>query len=285
MIDQDILDRHVGRETRAKDFVDPERMQRLAGLLDHEWSPGDQLPPLAHFVLFRPDAVQSRLGEDGHPLREPGSMLPDIPLPRRMWAGSRIRFAAPLEPGMPVRRASRLAKAVAKSGSSGDLVFCTVQHEIRSIDRDEILIEEEQDLVYRGAHEGGGLASRPAIAPEFEPEENRFVSADPVMLFRYSALTYNSHRIHYDREYAREVEGYQGLVVHGPLLATLLFDHLERLAGPRRIESFAFRAMSPSFDDEELALGASLDGDTARLSITNSVGLALSGRAGLVAGA
>ncbi len=281
MTDEEILARHVGREETAHDHVDPERMRRLAALLDRDWQPGDALPPLAHFVLFRPDARQSRLGEDGHPLRDAAGMLPAISLPRRMWAGSRIRFEAPLESGMALVRTSRLTKAVAKSGRSGAMAFCTVEHTIRAQGGDAPLMVEEQDLVYRDAHCGPDLAPRRAPEPEFAPEHTVGFAPGPVELFRYSALTFNSHRIHYDADYARAVEGYRDPVVHGPLLATKLFAHLRDIADGRRIAEFAFRAVSPSFVGEELALGASVEGDAVRLSVTHGDGLAVSGEARL----
>ena len=145
------------------------------------------------------------------------------------------------------------------------------------------LITEEQDIVYRQAHEGPQFARRPAIELEFVPDATRPVTLGAVELFRYSALTFNAHRIHYDRDYARQVEGYRDLVVHGPLLATLAFDHLTQVAGGRRISEFSFRAVSPSYDGEALVLGALVEGDEAKISVTNPAGLALSGNARLEA--
>lgn len=275
MIEKDLLNRHIGREQAAKDVVDPERLTRLAALLDSEWSPAEEVPPLSHFVLFRPEQRQSAMGKDGHPVRNPEGMLPDIALPRRMWAGSRIRFERPLFPGAQLQRRSKLASATAKNGKSGNLVFCTVEHEIRELDSTKLLIREQQDIVYRGAHKGPALAERPAVESDFEPDSTRAFRVGSVELFRYSALTFNAHRVHFDRDYAREEEGYQGLVVHGPLLATLLFDHLSQAAEGRRIAEFSFRAASPSFDEEELTLGASIDGNSAKLSVTNPAGLAM----------
>lgn len=281
MIDEAMISQHVGRTETRLDIADPERLQRLSALLDQSWTVGSGIPPLGHFVLFRPDERQSRLGGDGHPMREPSGMLPAIDLPRRMWAGSRIRFEAEMAPGAALVRTSRLTSATPKSGKSGAMVFCTVVHEIRLQESGALVIQEEQDIVYREAHCGPDLAPRPAVEPTFIPEQVRSLQVDPVMLFRYSALTFNSHRIHYDRDYARTDEGYPGLVVHGPYLATLLFEHLARCTPGRRVATFAFRAVSPSFDGEVLTLGATITGDTAELSVTGPCGLALSGKAQL----
>lgn len=280
MNEEALLASHIGREQHCEDSADPERLLRLAALLDRRWTPADGMPPLGHFVLFRPDDPESRIGPDGHPLRDPEGMLPAIAPPRRMWAGSCIRFLRTVQPGSVLVRRSRLTSAVAKSGKSGNMVFCTVEHEIAEPGGDT-LIAEEQDIVYREAHSGPGLAPRPAIPPAFEPEFTSKRTVGPVELFRYSALTFNSHRIHYDRDYARDAEGYQGLVVHGPLLATLLFDHLAQVAGGRRIAAFSFRAVSPSFDGEEMTFGATIDGDKAQLCVINPAGLALTGEARL----
>jgi len=278
MITTEMLQPYVGREQRSADVVDPERMTRLAALLGRRWNPDDRIPPLGHFLLFRPDEIQPRIGPDGHPLRDPDGMLPAIDLPRRMWAGSRIRFEQELRPGMVVTRRSRLASAVPKSGQSGSMVFCTVVHEIAD-ETGRLLITEEQDIVYREAHAGPQIAVRPSVPPRFEPQEISSVTADPVMLFRYSALTFNAHRIHYDREYAAGDEGYQGLVVHGPLLATLLFDHLRDVSSGRRVLEFSFRGITPAFDGEQLVLGSKMENDRALLSVTHSSGLGMTAEA------
>ncbi|WP_445948780.1 FAS1-like dehydratase domain-containing protein [Sphingorhabdus sp.] len=282
MIEEELLNGHIGREELAEDIVDPERLTRLAALLDRDWSPDEEVPPLAHFVLFRPAQRQSVLSNDGHAMRNPDGMLPALPLPRRMWAGSRMRFERPLVSGARIQRRSKLVSATTKSAKSGSLVFCTVEHEIRHSDSAELLITEQQNIVYRGGHEGPGLAKRPEIEPDFKPESTRYFRVGSVEMFRYSALTFNGHRIHYDRDYARKEEGYQGLVVHGPLLATMLFDHVSQVAQGRRIAEFSFRALSPSFDEEQLTIGASIDGSSAKFCVTNPAGLAMTGQAKLV---
>lgn len=271
----------LGREETREDSADPERLARLAALLDRDWAPGGQPLPLAHFLYFRPDARQSRLGADGHPRNGGDGILPDAGLPRRMWAGSRIRFAGAIPVGAELTRRSRLVRATPKQGRSGRMVFCTVEHDIHVRGDDQPAIREAQDLVFREAHAGGEVAPRPQIAPEWTPDTSRAMSVDAVQLFRYSALTFNAHRIHYDRAYAREVEGYAGLVVHGPYLATLMFDHLQQACRDRAISEFSFRASSPLFDGEEFTVGSRCEGEDVFLSIVGPMGLAMQGTARL----
>lgn len=207
---------------------------------------GTPIPALWHWACFAPVAPAHELGPDGHPLR--GGFLPSVPLPRRMWAAGDLSFhRAPLV-GEPLLRQSRVLDVQHKSGRSGELVFVIVQHEIRV--GGEPCISERQHIVYRGAD--AGLAAKPLEAPDNE-EVREDVSPDPVMLFRYSALTFNGHRIHYDRDYATAEEGYPGLVVHGPLLATLLAGLLERHQD-RPLKHFAFKAVRPAFAGEPLSL-------------------------------
>jgi 3-methylfumaryl-CoA hydratase len=281
MFDETLLHAHVGRAEIRNDVADPERLLRLAALLDRPWTAADGMPPLGHFLLFRPDDCQSRLGEDGHPMRDETGMLPPLPLPRRMWAGSRIRFAQPIPVGAPLVRRSRLVSAKVKIGNSGPMVFCTVEHRILQLAGEDLLILEEQDIVYRAADGTSAPPTAAVINPPFTPDHSRNLRADPIMLFRYSALTFNSHRIHYDRDYARGVEGYSGLVVHGPLLATLLFDHLVHCAGGRWVTEFNFRAVSPAFDSDDLTLGMRAEGDVAELSVVGPAGLVMKGTARL----
>ena len=186
----------------------------------------------------------SDVGPDGHPKR--GDFLPPVPLPRRMWAGSRLVFPSPLRIGDALRRTSRVVDVSVKEGRSGTLVFVTVRHEI---DRgDERLLFDEHDIVYRGIAPAGTAASAHKQAPQ-DHLWIRTIEPTPVLLFRYSALTYNSHRIHYDQPYVTDIEGYPGLIVHGPLLATLLLDLLLRERPSARVKRFEFRAVSALFDD------------------------------------
>jgi len=233
-----------------RDIAARRPVELLAALLDHAeplWRP-DELPPLAHWLLFPPRERQSQLGADGHPARK------DDGLPRRMWAGSRVAFHAPVPLGVEVVRETSELRRVDKTGRSGRMQFVTLQHRISVGGR--LAIEEEQDLVYReAARPGVSAAAPPPETPATRPSLVREVRAGPVQLFRFSALTYNSHRIHYDREFAASVEGYPGLVVHGPLMATLLMDlFLQRNAGAD-LANFAFRALRPVFDIDPFTLG------------------------------
>jgi 3-methylfumaryl-CoA hydratase len=205
--------------------------------------PGDALPPLWHWLYFLPCERQSEIGADGHAKR--GGFLPPVPLPRRMWAGGRLEFLQPLRIGHAVTRTSRIADISAKQGRSGSLVFVRVRHEIGN-EAGTALIEEH-DIVYRDEPQPGATVAEPTPAATDE-QFARTIHPDPVLLFRYSALTLNGHRIHYDRSYVTEIEGYPGLVVHGPLIATLLMDLLRREKPEARVARFAFKAMSPLFD-------------------------------------
>lgn len=233
-----------GRVETLTEVIALQPVRALAALLDreHEYQAGDELPPPAHWLYFLPAARQSELGSDGHPKR--GGFLPPVSLPRRMWAGSRIDFHRPLRVGETISRTSRIAAVDSKQGRSGALVFVRVVHEIRA--GDAVAISEEQDIVYRDAPQPGLVtASTPAPG---EALWQREVVPDPVLLFRYSALTFNAHRIHYDRPYATQVEHYPGLVVHGPLIATLLLDLVRRSVPGATVRRFSFRAVSPLFD-------------------------------------
>ncbi len=244
-LDEAHLRSWIGREERVADVVTRAPVAALSATLDRDDPPphdGALLPPLWHWLYFLPHARQSELGEDGHAKR--GGFLPPVPLPRRMWAGGRLRFLAPLHVGESVQRVSRIADVTVKRGRSGTLAFVLVRHEIRT--PMGVAIEEEHDIVYRDAPAPGEAAPPGKPAPETAAWE-RVVTPDDVLLFRYSALTFNGHRIHYDRRYVTEIEGYPGLVVHGPLLATLLLDLHRRNAGGE-VRAFHFRALRPVFD-------------------------------------
>lgn len=261
-MDLDHLQQWIGRTERNVDRVDAARVVQLAATLDRDdvqGRAGDPLPPLWHWMFFAPAAPASQLGPDGHPRR--GGFLPPVPLPRRMWAGGRLSFERPLRVGDEIVRASRIADVQGKQGRSGSLVFVTVQHEIS--DASGVAIREEHDIVYRdepkptagsaaaGPDAGGvqAAASAAQAADGGEAEDfARRVVPDPVLLFRYSAVTFNGHRIHYDRSYVTGVEGYPGLVVHGPLIATLLLDLLRRERPSARVARFSFKAVRPLFD-------------------------------------
>jgi 3-methylfumaryl-CoA hydratase len=234
----------IGRAEASDDTIGAAPIVALSALLDREDPPpraGDAIPPLAHWLLFLPTHRQSALGPDGHGAR--GEFLPPVPLPRRMWAGSRLDFLRPLAIGETVRRVSRIAAVTVKEGRSGPLVFVTVRHEVSGASG--LAVADEHDIVYRG--ETGPAVTPPVPAPSGEAW-SREIRPDPVLLFRYSAVTFNGHRIHYDHPYATTVEGYAGLVVHGPLVATLLVDLLLRNRPGTDLARFSFRARRPLFD-------------------------------------
>jgi 3-methylfumaryl-CoA hydratase len=248
-LDLDALRKWVGRTETSDDVVSVFPVAALNATLDRDEPrprAGDPLPPLWHWLYFLPVYRHSEAGPDGHMRR--GGFLPPVPLPRRMWAGSRVRFQRPLRVGDAIRRISTVADITHKSGRSGDLVFVVVRHEVSA--DDGIAVAEEHDIVYREPPRGGRSSGEPppAATPPNSPAWERLVQPDPLLLFRYSALTFNGHRIHYDRSYVTEVEGYRGLVVHGPLLATLMLDLVRRERPEAVVTAFRFRALRPVFD-------------------------------------
>jgi len=255
----------VGRREVAEEVLDPFPSRGMAVLLDRDpqaFSPGVPLPPGWHWLHFKPLVRRSQLGPDGH--ERLGSFLPPVPLGRRMWAGGTLAFPGELRVGDRARRVSTVASVVEKEGRSGRLVFVTVRHRVET--ERGLGVEETQDIVYRegpssggapaGARPPGAPSAPPAPPPEgplppAPPDWSEPFTADAVDLFRYSALTFNGHRIHYDPEWATGVEGFPGLVVHGPLLATLLLDPATRHGhGRHRLHRFEYRAVSPLFAGE-----------------------------------
>lgn len=255
-------DAWIGRTETSADHIGSTPIRLLRGTLDdeHASAPPAHLPPLWHWLYFLPGERQSNIGPDGHPRR--GGFLPPITLPRRMWAGGRLRFLRPLAVGAAVTRLSTIQQIQVKSGRSGQLVFVTVLHEIG--DDAGVAIREEQDIVYRDAPAAGAPAPQPTPAPVDE-QYSRAVTPDPVLLMRFSALTFNGHRIHYDRPYAMQEEGYPGLVVHGPLIATLLMEELRRNHPGKTIRGFEFKAVSPLFDTAAFSVNGKVAGNTAQL--------------------
>jgi 3-methylfumaryl-CoA hydratase len=257
----------VGRSESVWDRIGATPVNALNATLDHEAAPaadGDALPPLWHWLYFLPLHRQSDIGADGHAKR--GGFLPPVPLPRRMWAGSQFEFRSPVRVGDVVERKSTIADVTEKDGRTGKLVFVKVRHEVRCNGATEPAILETHDIVYRepkGAHD---VEPPPQPAPTGAAWQREIVP-DDVLLFRYSALTFNGHRIHYDRKYVTEVEGYPGLVVHGPLIATLLMDLVRRNAPEADVASFRFRAVRPTFDLHAFRVNGQLqaDGKTIKL--------------------
>ena len=238
----------VGRRETSVDTIGATPVVALNATLDHppmNVASGMALPPLWHWLYFLPMYRQSEIGDDGHATR--GGFLPPVPLPRRMWAGSRIEFRLPLRVGDAVERTSTIAEVTQKEGRTGRLVFVKVRHELRLKDAAETAVDEVHDIVYREAKKPTDVEPEPMPAPVGATWQ-REIDPDAVLLFRYSALTFNGHRIHYDRRYVTEVEGYPGLIVHGPLIATLLLDLLRREAPEADVAAFSFRAVRPTFD-------------------------------------
>lgn len=244
-VDVDNLRQWIGKQEHRSDLVTRVPLQALSATLDQQadWPDGQPIPPLWHWLFFLPLHRQSMLGSDGHPLR--GGFLPPVPLPRRMWAASELVFHQALEVGQSIDRTSTIEDVQLKSGRSGSLVFVKVRHHITS--GGLLAIDEVHHIVYRDQPSPLASAAAGEAAPS-SPLWSRTVVPDDVLLFRYSALTFNGHRIHYDRRYAIEAEGYPGLVVHGPLLATLLLDLLGEHLPHARVRAFEFRALQPIFD-------------------------------------
>jgi 3-methylfumaryl-CoA hydratase len=240
----DYIDPTTTRTDSTADFVAQTSAAALGATLDYEAAPraGDPLPHLWRWIFFRPVVRQSQIATDGHPAK--GDFLPDLGLPRRMWAGGRLRFHAPLTVGSSITRDSTIVNVSEKEGRSGKLAFVTVKHEIR-VDG-SLAIHEEQDIVYRESAIQGVAPPSPTAAPSDELWHQEIMPTE-VLLFRYSALAFIGHRIHYDKPYATEVEGYPDLVVHGPLIATLLMDLLRRNHPQSTVLDFSFRAVRSSF--------------------------------------
>ncbi len=273
------LQEWVGRSETTRDWIAPERCRAMQATLDRMDPPlgeGDPLPPLWHWLYFWAIAPRSGLGRDGHPAL--GGFLPPVGTARRMWAGSRVRFPGPLRIGDHAERVSTIANVTAKTGRTGRLVFVTARHEIAGSDGPAII--DEHDIVYR-EDVGAGAAGRPGAPAPADAAYADEIKPDPTLLFRYSALTFNGHRIHYDRDYATGVEGYAGRVVHGPLLATLMVGLAVRSWPQRRIAGFEFRGQRPVIDTDPFKVCASpRDDDCLDLWVADANGwLAMKGSA------
>ncbi|MDP3616262.1 MAG: MaoC family dehydratase N-terminal domain-containing protein [Rhodoferax sp.] len=257
----------VGKTDTLNDDITAAPVRGLSATLDRDDPsplPGTALPPLWHWLYFVPQPRQREIGPDGHAKR--GGFLPPVPLPRRMWAGGRLQWfqANPLVVGDAVKRVSRIESVTHKAGRSGDLLFVLVKHEVHNARG--LALSEEHDIVYRAAAQPGDPVPQPVAAEQGAAWQREVVPND-VLLFRYSALTFNGHRIHYDRKYVTEVEGYPGLIVHGPLIATLLVDLVRVHAPGAFIKAFNFKAVRPTFDLHPFKLHGqpSGDGKTVRL--------------------
>lgn len=248
----------VGREQRAEDRLDEGLAARWLATFDLPRPHPAIMPQGIHFALCTPDAPTGTLGEDGHPARDDSadSFLPPFPLPRRMWASSTIRFQMPIAIGAVIERRSKVTAIRQKQGSSGPLAFVDVSHE--TFANGSLAVVETQSIVYReAAGTGPDLSPPPLGEASFSPEgwdAHRTLTPDARLLFRYSALTFNTHRIHYDAPYAESIERYRGLVVHGPLTASLLLQLAAAELGANRLRSFSFRGLSPAIAGEPLHL-------------------------------
>lgn len=255
----------IGRSETRADQIGPTPLLALNATLDHPERAvpaGTPLPPLWHWLYFLPLHRHSEIGPDGHARR--GGFLPPVPLPRRMWAGSQLDFRAPVRVGDAVERTSTIADVAVKEGRSGPLVFVKVRHEVRCNGGTDPAIVEYHDIVYREAKRPGDAEPPPQAAPAGAQCSREWVP-DDVLLFRYSALTFNGHRIHYDRRYVTEVEGYPGLVVHGPLIATLLLDLVRRQWPEADVAAFRFKALKPTFDGRPMRVNGARQGDEMKL--------------------
>ena len=257
----------IGRTETLHDTLHPTPVAALHATFDHAQvsvEAGTALPPLWHWLYFLPLHRQSEIGPDGHARR--GGFLPPVPLPRRMWAGSQLQWLAPIRVGDQVSRTSTIADVSTKTGRTGALVFVKVRHEVRCNGAAGPALVEFHDIVYREAQRPDDVPPPPQAAPT-DAAWRRELVPDDVLLFRYSALTFNGHRIHYDRRYVTEVEGYPGLVVHGPLIATLLLDLLQRERPDARVTGFQFKALRPTFDGRPMSVNGqpSADGRSVRL--------------------
>jgi len=273
----------IGKSETRSDVITAGPVAALSGTLDREDpppQPGDPLPLLWHWLFFLDSHRASELGPDGHARR--GGLLPPIELPRRMWAGSRFEFLHALRVGDQITRVTRVIDIKEKAGRSGPLVFVVVRHEISN--SAGLAVTEEHDIVYRD-HSRDRSQAAPAQPAPADAAWERVISPDiafDVLLFRYSALTFNAHRIHYDRRYATEVEGYPGLVVHGPLIATLLMDLLRRNQPAVNVAQFSFRAVSPLFDTAPFVVCGRPQANTTQLWAKDAMGnLAMSAEASI----
>jgi 3-methylfumaryl-CoA hydratase len=270
-LDIDHLRQWIGRSTEASDLVTAQLVKGLRATLFHEIGEpkaGDAAPFTVHWCLAQPVFPMAELGPDGHPAR--GGFLPPVPLPRRMWAGGELEFLDPLRVGDEAKRTSRIADVTMKTGSTGTLCFVSVEHVV-STPRGTA-IRERQDIVYREMTSAQPAApAKPAAAPPAAKHRESHM-ADPVLLFRYSALTFNGHRIHYDRDYVTKIEGYPGLILHGPLQAALLVEFAAKHHGAVPPKKFSYRGVQPLFEGSEFSINANDTAAGMELWTANSAG-------------
>ena len=270
-LDIDHLRQWIGRSHQAADIVTAQLVKGLRATLFQEIGepkPGDAAPFTVHWCLAPQVYPMSELGPDGHPTR--GGFLPPVPLPRRMWAGGELEFFDALRVGDEVTRTSRIADVTMKSGSTGVLCFVSVDHLVTT--PRGMAVRERQDLVYRDISTGPAPApAKPAPSPPVSKHRESHM-ADPVLLFRYSALTFNGHRIHYDRDYVTKVEGYPGLIFHGPMQAAFIVELAARLHGGTAPKKLSYRGLQPLFEGSEFSVNANDTPAGMELWIANSAG-------------
>jgi 3-methylfumaryl-CoA hydratase len=269
--DLDHLRQWIGRTSEASDIVTAHLVMGLRATLFQEVGepkPGDAAPWTVHWCLAQPVFPMSQLSQDGHPTR--GGFLPPVPLPRRMWAGGELEFFEPLRVGDEVTRTSRIADVTMKTGSTGVLCFVSVDHLITT--PRGTALRERQDIVYRDISGAQPTAPAKPAAPPPVAKHRESHMADPVLLFRYSALTFNGHRIHYDRDYVTRVEGYPGLIFHGPLQAAFIIELAARLHGGTAPRKFSYRGLQPLFEGSEFSINANDNDAGMELWTANSAG-------------
>jgi 3-methylfumaryl-CoA hydratase len=276
-------DNWIGRTVTQQDQLTPALLNRFRATMDSDET-GDIAPQAIHWALCTPEASTAQLGTDGHPQRsdQPDSFMPPVPYPRRMWASSKVEFMHTIAVNAQIERVSTIAAIHEKEGSSGRLVFVDVAHEIGA--NGQLAVRETQTLVYRPASDAKPIPAPLMDTPDFNQWQfHRSITPDHALLFRFSAITFNTHRIHYDADYAINQERYRGIVVHGPLMASLLLDLAARHYGANALASFAFRAQSAAFACEELHLVGRCENGLLTLAALGSDGrLCLSADAALV---
>ena len=270
-LDLDYLRQWIGRSEEKTDVITAHLVAGMRSALFLDVGvpeDGDAAPFTTHWCLTLPVVPMSEIGPDGHPKR--GGFLPPVSLPRRMWAGGEINFIEPLRVGDDVMRTSTIKDVTVKTGGTGTLCFVSVDHLFTT--KRGPAVRERHDIVYRDVATSGKDAAAAKLAPAPTPANRETRMADPVLLFRYSALTFNGHRIHYDRDYATKVEGYPGLIVHGPLQASLLIEFGAKLHGGKAPKTFTYRGLQPLFDGSEFSVNASATGDSMELWTANASG-------------
>jgi 3-methylfumaryl-CoA hydratase len=267
----DHLRQWIGRSTQASDVVTAQLVKGLRATLFQEIGepkPGDAAPFTVHWCLAQPVYPMAELGPDGHPTR--GGFLPPVPLPRRMWAGGELEFFDTLRVGDESTRTSRISDVTMKTGSTGALCFVSVDHLVTS--PRGTALRERQDIVYRDISATPSAAPAKPAAPPPAAKHRESHMADAVLLFRYSALTFNGHRIHYDRDYVTRVEGYPGLIFHGPMQAAFLVEMAARLHAGTAPKKFSYRGVQPLFEGSEFSVNANETAGGLELWVANSDG-------------